>query len=140
MRLGQACVRRSESRVLLDNLLEQITRRLRGLRAPVAQDFARLEIEKVGVDIEVVAQPARPERQAQLLDDAPRDLILDGEDVLELAIELLSPQRHLPRDLNQLDVDAQAGAGAKDGPLDDQIRSELLTDFAQVPWLAVECE
>src|SRR5262249_28755220 len=106
----------------------------------LAQHGARLEIEQIGIDIEVVAPLARAKRQAKGLDDRARGLILDGEDVLELTIELFGPQPNFASNLNQLDGDAQAVARAQDGPLDDQVRSELLTNLAQVTSLAFECE
>ena len=48
--------------------------------------------------------------------------------------------RNIPRDLNQSGVDAQPVAGPLVDPLQDQIRSELLTHLAQVARLILECK
>ena len=140
IRLCQACVRRGKLGIFLDNLLKQLSRCLRVGCASPAQPCARLEIENVGIDIGVVPPLARACSQSKLVDDRPRDLILNSEHVMELAIVLLGPQRNIPRDLNQFGVDAQPVAGPQDGPLQDQIRSKLLTHLAHVARLILECK
>ena len=139
IRVCQACVRRGKRGIFHHDLLEQLARRLRVCSASPIQPCARLEIENVGIDIEIVAPLARAQRQPKLVDDRPGDFILDGEDVVDLSIEGFGPHRNVPCGLNQLGFDAHPVAGPHDGPLDDQIRSELLANLLHVALLVLEC-
>ena len=47
---------------------------------------APLEVQLVRLDVGVVTSLAPPQRQSKLVDDRPRDLILNGEDVLQFAM------------------------------------------------------
>ena len=67
----------------------------------------RLQVQLVRLQIGVVAPLASAQRQSKLVDDRPRDLVLNGEDVLELPIEPLGPQGNIAGDLDQLGVDPQ---------------------------------
>jgi hypothetical protein len=84
-----------------------------------------------------------PKRQAQLVDDRPRNFVQDDDDVirrLEMPIELPRPQRHVTGDFDQLSGDPLPRAGSKHRPLEDQCGAELVTNLAQVSWLVLERE
>ena len=103
LRVCQACIRRGKRGIALDNLLEQFSRCPGVVFASPAHQCARLEIENIGIDTDVVPPLARTKRQSKLVDNRPRDFTPDGEEVVEFSIEALGPQRNIPRDLNQWD-------------------------------------
>ena len=82
-----------------DHLLEQFRGLLRVGRAPSHNQRTPLQVQFVGFQIGFVAPLSPPQRQSELVDDRPRDLILYGENVLEFPIEPLGPQGYIAGDL-----------------------------------------
>ncbi len=69
-----------------------------------------------------VAASTRPGRVA---DDGGGDLVLDGEDVGELAVVALGPDVAVGRGVDQLDGDAHPVAGLAHAALDHVLDAEL---------------
>src|SRR5206468_8641142 len=88
----------------------------------------------------VVPSLASSELQAQLVHDRPRDLVLNGEDVLQLSIETRRPEWNVIGDAHELGVHAQPPTGSEHRSLYNQIRSESITDVPKIARLVFECE
>jgi hypothetical protein len=79
-------------------------------------------------------------RDAQRLGDRSRDLVLDHEHVVDVAIEALGPQVIAVGDVHQLRADAQAVAGLADAALEHRLHVQSLADLAHVDLRALELE
>ena len=99
-----------------------------------------LEVELVRLHIGLVSSLSSAKRQSQLVDDRPRDVVLNVKDVPELPIERLRPEQDFPLDHEQIRVDAQPVARLQYGPIDDEVDDKLLADFGQVARLILEGE
>ncbi len=71
-------------------------------------------------------------------DDRHRDLVLQREDVLEVAVVALGPDVPVALGIDQLHRDAHAVAGAAHAALDDELHAELLGLLPYVHGLALE--
>jgi hypothetical protein len=91
------------------------------LRRPLVPEVAPPQVRLVRFETDVVSPLAPAECQPELVDDRPRDFILYREDVLELAIEPLRPQRDIVGDADELGVDPQPRARPHDRSLDDEV-------------------
>ena len=109
------------------------------LAAPVADiprrpELARHQVEVVRLDI-VRAPPLDrllfPGEQGQLqrADDGLRDLVLDGEDVIEVAVEPFGPQVIARRSVDELRGDPHALPGLSDAALQHVADIQLAGDF-----------
>jgi hypothetical protein len=68
------------------------------------------------------------------------DLVLDGEDIGQVAVEGLRPELVAIRGVDQLRGDAQSGAGLADASFQDMGHVELLAHGSQILALALEVE
>ena len=140
--VADAGVRQREVRVELDRLLEHLQGEVEVLAPGVA---APAQVVVVG--LQVLGRLARDrllflrrQGDAQRLRDAARDLVLDGEHVLELAVVALGPRRVAGAGLDELRRDPEAVAGAADAPLEHVRRVELLADLGCRDRLVAEAD
>src|SRR5260221_9762880 len=127
-----------------DRPLEQGASLLAFLRRRTLVEEAAAHAEVIGLDVLrrlAVRQLAGGEAADQRLDDAGDDLVLDGEDVGEVAIEPLGPEMAaaLAR-VDQLGVDADAPGGAPRAALEDVADAELVGDAPDVHGAVLEGE
>ena len=80
------------------------------------------------------------ELQPQLVDDGPRDLVLDREDVLQLAIEVPRPERHIVGNADELRVDAHPVTLSQHRSFERSGRLERRPHFVRVARLVLEGE
>ena len=78
------------------------------------------------------------ELQAESIHDPAGNLLLDGEDLRQLAVKFARPERKVVAHPNQLDVDPQLLAGAQDGALQDVIGVQLFSHFVCVSRLSLK--
>ena len=106
-----------------------------GIETP---DFLpREQVVLVRTDIPngTLRQPAilgRRESQAQRVDDLARETLLDFEDVLQHALELVGPELHVGSGVDQLRRDPEAGTRAPNAPGQHVARAKLARDRTQV--------
>ena len=87
-----------------------------------------------------LALSCRKHAQLQRGHHRPGDLVLDGEDVGQVAVEALRPELVAIRGVDQLRRDAQSGAGLADAAFQDVGHVELLAHGSQILALALEIE
>ena len=75
---------------------------------------------------------------AERFDDVTRDLILDGEDILHLAIERLRPEMEAVRHLDELRRDSHPIAGLAHTAFEKRLDIEEPADFTAVHGLVLE--
>ena len=107
--------------------------------------FAAAQVEIVGFHIpggHVLDRASLfgAEGDFQSFHDAFGDLVLDGEDILELAIVAFGPEPVAVMDIDELDGDAHPVAGLADASLHDLVNIEMLADLADVMIRALELE
>src|SRR5262245_52867359 len=64
--------------------------------------------------------------------DRPGNLILNGEDILQLAVVTLGPAVRAGNGIDELGADADAIAGATDAAFEDIAHAELAADLPDV--------
>src|ERR1700694_5605680 len=136
---------KSIGRIDLDRLSEAVLCLDEGVRRELLAEVAPLQVHLVRRRIvvclphagqgagEIVAQP-----RGKRADDGACHLILDGEDVLHLAVVALGPQVEPVAGLEQLDGDADMVAIPPYAALENVARIERLADAAEVFALALE--
>ncbi len=77
-----------------------------------------------------------PERRG----DGASDLVLDGEDVGHLPVEVVGPEMSAGGCVDQLTRDADPAGGTADAALDDVARIELFAKDGKIDFLALEAE
>ena len=90
---------------------------------------ARLEVEVVGDRIDRSRRPAGGEVTVERGGDRAGDLVLQREDVGQPAVVAFGPQHLQAGGVDQLDVDADIGAGAADRTVEDVARAERVGDL-----------
>ena len=73
-------------------------------------------------------------------DDGRRDLVLDGEDVLQIPVVALGPDVVVGLAVDQLHRDAHPVAGLAHAALDDVVHAQFARDLLHVHRLALELE
>ncbi len=132
--VGDRGVRQREARILRDRALEHLQRELRVVARQPPPVALAAQVEVVGLQVlgrlggERLLLLGR-QRDAQRLRDLARDLVLDLEHVLHLAVVTLRPQREVGLRVHQLGVDAQPRAGAAQAAGEHAGRLELLADL-----------
>ncbi len=106
---------------------------------------ARHQIEVVGIDIVRAALLdrrllLRQQFQLQRFDDGLADLVLQGEDVVELAVVALGPQMAAGGPVNQLSGDPHPAAGFAHAAFQDVADAQLPGQLAHIEGLALELE
>ena len=91
--------------------------------------MASTQVEIVGLEVRLVAAATRAQVQAQGVDDAAGNLVLNREDIGHRAIEPVGPQTMVIACPDQRDGDAQLVAGVEDRSFDQIIRPELPAGF-----------
>ena len=93
----------------------------------------------VGVGLDIVGRRLldrllllRQKLDLELLDDRLGDLVLDGEDVGEVAVVAVGPEMAAGRPFDQLGVDPHPVPGLADAALDHIGDAQLLGDLLQV--------
>src|SRR5262245_43024998 len=99
-----------------------------------------MEVQTVGFDAGFVALTAAAEFQPQVIHDATRNLVLDVEDILQLAVETAAPQWNVVCHPDELGVDAQITGRPPHRALHHPVHLQLLADFSDVTWLVLESE
>src|SRR5262249_17736451 len=74
----------------------------------------------------------RRESEAQRVYDLPRETLLDFEDVLQRAVELVGPELHVGAGVDELRRDPKAGTSAPNAPGQRVTRAKLPRDSTQV--------
>ena len=134
---GQAGPRRTVRRVELDGALEHRRAGLQvGLRQP-RKMLAAAQVVLVGTGAGLRPDQRFPFVRAQHVPaqrrrDAGRDLVLDGEHVVQRAVETLRPAVVARGDLDQLDRHAQPIGGLPDAPFEQRLDAELDAHRAHV--------
>ena len=129
-------------RIELDRLVQHAQRLgVRFARRPMVQDLSG---EHVFVGRHVLGRLAlgalvrrRLDPAAQRRHDGRGHLVLDGEDVLELAVVALGPDMRLGLAVDQLHGDAHAVGGLAHASLDHVVDAEFLGDAARRHRLAL---
>jgi hypothetical protein len=126
-----------EAGVDADRGAEELARRLDVAAIGAVEELAAAQVELVGRDVvrrRPLQSPAilRREHAAELLRDQLGDLLLDGEDVLELAVEALRPHLIAVVGARQLNPDAQAVAGLAHAAVEHRGDAEPGADLAHV--------
>ena len=109
--------------------------------AALAQERAALEILVVGsgsIGARAASRRGNAERELERVADMLRDLVLESENALQLAIVGLRPNVKAIRDADQLRGDPHLRAIAAHAALDDIRDSELAPDLADIAALALE--
>ena len=105
---------------------------------------AATEIEAVRFQVAGVALHERlagiGQAHFESADDGLRDFVLDGEDVVELAVVAFGPDLRGAADLDELRGDADAVPGFAHAAFQDVVHGERLTDAANVLLPAFEGE
>ena len=99
-------------------------------------EIVRLEV--LGGHDELVRVPAQP--QLERIHDGARDLVLDREDVLELAVVGLGPEVVAVLHVDELRGDADPVADLAHAALEHRRHAELLADLPDVHLLPLERE
>ena len=107
-----------------------VMQHLGGQRALVGRHAGRLHARDL-----VVLGGFQAARQGG--DDGAGDLVLHGEDIVELAVVALGPDVHVGRRVDELDGNAQPVARLAHAALDQIARAELLGDLAHVDGLSL---
>ena len=140
VRIGESGLRRRERRIALEYLLKELDR-TRGVGdASTLADRLCLQVQLVRVGLHRVTPLPASQRQAKSVHNRARDVVLDGEDVGQLSIEPLRPERFVTAHFNELRVDPNSAAGAKDRPLDHEVGPELSPYLDQIARFALEAE
>src|SRR5262245_12082430 len=121
-----------------DHLLEKLDTFDDARNALLERQRTCPKVKVVSVDVGFVVASAATEFQPQVIDDAPSNLILDSEDILQLPLKPAGPQRKVVTHTNQLRVDPQLLAVAQYGTFENVVGSELLSRFTQIPWLPLQ--
>jgi hypothetical protein len=111
------------------------------------EEFARLQVQlvrvqvfRVGTHHDHARRLVHAEGAAQRRDDSVGDLVLDGEDVVQLAVVGFRPQVAILHRVDQLGSDAHPVAGLAHAALEDVVDLQLARDHrrAQLPALVGE--
>jgi hypothetical protein len=109
------------------------------------EEFARLQVQLVSVQVFRVGTHGHrarrlvhcPERSAQRRDDGVGDLILDGEDVVQLAVVGFRPQVAVLHRVDQLRGDAHPVARFAHAALEDVVHIQLARDHRRAQLAAL---
>ncbi len=129
-------------RVEFDRLGEHALRQnVVGFRVPV-QELPASEVIGVGIEVlgwrPVNAPPLLGQQlDLQLVDDAARDLALDGKDVGELTVVAVGPEVTAVLAVDELGGDAHARAGLADAAFQDEFDPEILAHLVHLHRLAL---
>ena len=80
----------------------------------------------------------RREPQLEGVDDQPGQAFLDGEDILDAAVERVGPEVVVRRRVDELRGDPQAVAGATDATFQQIANAQLRCDRLDIPGRAAE--
>src|SRR5262245_35550974 len=135
-------------RILSDSVVEEPHGLLiRSLRADLRHLLARLEVQVVSVDfracdgLDIARRLGESgDRRAHLRDDGPRDLVLNGEDISQVAVVTVRPLVIAVPRLDELRRDANPVPGLPDRAFDDVRDVQELADLAEVLVLPLERE
>ena len=133
-RVGDRGVGEGEAGIDRHRVLEHLERELQVLPREPARVALAAEIQVVR--LEVLGRLGRQrllllprQRDPQSLGDLARDLVLQLEDVLHLAVVPLGPDGEVRVRVHELRVDAQPRPGPAKAPAEDVGRAELLSDL-----------
>src|SRR5205085_5807969 len=103
-------------------------------------------MQKFVVSLHVIGLPlgvdrfSQTQRRGKSIGNRPRDLVLNGEDIVELAIEVLRPEMKPVCGAHQLGGDPQVLSGFTHTAFQDMRDSQLRSDLPQIGVLAFENE
>ena len=81
---------------------------------------------------------ALEKRNLQIANNRERDLILNGEDILQSPVELLRPEMEAIGDIDELRGNAKAIAGFPDASLQDRLHVQLPSDLPDIFLFSLE--
>ena len=141
--VGGAGVGAGIRRVRLDGTLEHAAGELDAAAAELVEVLAAAQVVVVGLDIGLLrladgALLLVSQHATQRLDDVARDLVLDGEHVLQLPVVALGPELVAVGDIHQLGGEAQHAPGLANAALEDGVDLELLADGTDVLAFSLE--
>jgi len=126
-----------EARVECDRPFEHLARGVKRLDVHRPQEVTPAQVVVVSLDVlgwnlADFALLALGQDHAQRRGDLGGDLVLQGEDIGELAVEAVRPELIAVLGLDQLDAHAQAVAGPPHAALEDRADAERTTDRAHI--------
>ena len=114
--------------------LERVVERL-GIEAPDLLAREQVVLVRTHIPDGTLRQPpilGRRESEPQRVHDLARETLLDFEDVLQRAVELVGPELRVGPGVHELRRDPEAGTSAPDAPGQHVARAELARDGTQV--------
>src|SRR5438128_2046330 len=135
--VGQPRPGRSKIRVDRNRSQEHLPGKLHVLTSPTLKQLTSAQIKFVCFHIrcgwleETAFLPLR-KRKSQRVEHTAGDLILNGEDVFDLAIEPLRPKVIAVSRVDQLDEDAQSVSGFADAALEKRLNAETFPNLSRV--------
>jgi hypothetical protein len=142
MSLGQRAPGGREFGIEAHRLVQEQDGPLETPRAAAGDKGAGLEEPVVGRQV-CRGRPCRSRRvklQSERVHDGPGDVVLDGEHVVQLAVEGIGPQVEPVRHAHQLGRDAEPTARAPDTPLQDVAHAQPGPDDPEVLVVPLELE
>ena len=132
----------TEVRIERDRLLEELPRLGHRLRGVALQLLAAAHVKVVGIDVGGAA-PAdargfvRREVDLERVDDGARHLVLDFEDVDQLAVIALRPEMRAAASVDELRRDAHARPGLAHASFQHMAHAEVARDAPQIDGAAL---
>ena len=134
MDVGDAGIGRSVVGILLDGFLEILQGCLKAHLVATDPTMAAFQVEVIGfrtLRLHLHQRLLRPsqQRHPQGVRDSAGDLVLDGEDVLQLPFVRLGPEVEAVRDLGELGGDAHPVPGLAHASFQDRRHTKLAADL-----------
>ena len=137
---GETCISGGKGWVFGDRFLERPDAFVVARQAALNLQGARAKVEIVGFGAGLVTAAAAAKLQSQAVDDAAGNLVLDGEDIGSRSGIPARPQRDVVAHPDQLGIDPQLPAGAKDRTFQNVIGLQLFSRLTNIAWLAFKDE
>ena len=140
--IGDAGEGTSELRVEVGRADEHVAAEAQEVLGRVVEELAALQIEIIGLDagrggLANGVDLGRHQPHLQLFDDGPGDLVLDGENVGQIAIIAFGPDMAAAAAVDQLAGDPQAVAGLADAAFEQIADAKIGGDPLEVLRLAL---
>ena len=138
VRIGETEIRPRVVGIARECLAEVLDRTAERRRGPDLRGLAPAQVELVRLEVvggtrhQWCGRMFEAQRHFQLFDNPARNLILNGKDVVEIAVVALAPQLRALACAHQLHRHANAIAGASDTPLQHRPDAECGTDRRQI--------
>src|SRR6516225_3738280 len=135
--LGQPRPGQRKLRIYSNRSREHLSRKLHVLTSPRLEKLTATQIKFVRLNIrrrwlDETAFLPRREGKSERVENAAGNFILNGKDVLDLAIEPLGPKMIAVLCFDQLDHDPQTVSGFADAALEKRLNAESFPNHARV--------